>query len=958
MSVLSKVSHRLDNIRLSVKFPLIIVLFSLLTGVILGTRAYIVAANNIEEMAVDRLLSKAETTRIELSRYLESIESDLAFNAENPLVFNALREFSNAWNVLALSKPDVTKYLQQTYITDNPNPTGNKEELDYAPDGTLYSQVHEKYHPWMRKFLRERGYYDIFLFDTRGNLVYTVFKELDYATNLNNGEYKDTDLGNAFRAALEGKKGEKFFFDFKPYAPSHGAPASFISTPIVNDAGSVEGVLVYQMPIDAINEIMSAEQGLGESGKAFFIGQDNLVRNQVRHVEEPTILKLKVDRPSVRKALAGEKATGRYVDDRGMEEFIASVPLQFNGVNYAIAAQIDEREADAAVYIMRNDMVINSIIVQTIIALLAFLIGRALSNRVSALSHAVTKIADGDDASIPSLEAQDEIGDIARGLKEINEVGQRALQVKAALDAMDSGVMIANTDYEITYTNPAVYEMLKHQQDNLRKDLPKFDVDKVMGANIDIFHKNPSHQRGMLDALETTHASEINVGGAIFALSVTPVKNKEGVRTATVVQWTDITIEKAIEREVESIVDACAAGDFTQRLDKSGKEGFMLKLAEGMNEICDTADDGLSEVKSMIEKLSHGDLTSKMTGDFKGIFDEIKTSLNNTVDKLFSMVTEIQASTESVNSASNEISSGSQDLAHRTEQQASTLEETAASMEQMTSTVRQNAENAKKANEISVKSNRVAQGGAEVVSDAVKAMADIQESSQKIADIIGVIDDIAFQTNLLALNAAVEAARAGEAGKGFAVVAAEVRALAGRSAESSKEIKELITASVELIDNGFKNVNQSGETFKEILESVKQTASLIEEISAASNEQARGIDEINSAVSQMDDTTQQNAALVEENTAAARSMADQVAQLEKLVKFFKVSRAGIVEAAPAVKEVPQPEPEANAQKKKEEAPTKEASKAPKEEKEAPKQPKAEESKPAAKPASDDGWEEF
>lgn len=298
---------------------------------------------------------------------------------------------------------------------------------------------------------------------------------------------------------------------------------------------------------------------------------------------------------------------------------------------------------------------------------------------------------------------------------------------------------------------------------------------------------------------------------------------------------------------------------------------------------------GMNECNDVLQAVASGTLTKRMEREYNGAFSQIKVSLNATIERLYGMVKQIIDAAQSVNSASSEISAGSTDLSQRTEQQASSLEETAASMEQITGTVKQNSENAMTANELSGKANKVASDGGRVVENAVSAMGNIEQSSQKISDIIGVIDEIAFQTNLLALNAAVEAARAGDAGKGFAVVASEVRSLAGRSASASKEIKALINESASEVKTGAELVNKAGETLKEIVSSVEQVSGIVSEIAAASQEQATGIDEINSAITQMDEVTQQNAALVEENTAAATSMVEQARELEKLMSFFTLS---------------------------------------------------------------------
>lgn len=214
--------------RISGKIPALVFVSAVVSCVAVGALSYFSNSSALETSAQDKLTALAETRRLALGDYLDTIRQDIVFQSSNPTVHEALKSFSSAWNSMGEGQ---TATLQRLYIDDNPNPTGSKENLDFAPDGSVYSTIHAQFHPWFRQFLRERGYYDIFLFDTDGNLVYTVFEELDYATNLNTGQWRDSDLGNAFRAAVQtGAGSDLHFFDFQSYAPSHGAPAAFVST--------------------------------------------------------------------------------------------------------------------------------------------------------------------------------------------------------------------------------------------------------------------------------------------------------------------------------------------------------------------------------------------------------------------------------------------------------------------------------------------------------------------------------------------------------------------------------------------------------------------------------------------------------------------------------------------------------------------------------------------------------
>ncbi|WP_262252533.1 methyl-accepting chemotaxis protein [Stenotrophomonas maltophilia] len=343
----------------------------------------------------------------------------------------------------------------------------------------------------------------------------------------------------------------------------------------------------------------------------------------------------------------------------------------------------------------------------------------------------------------------------------------------------------------------------------------------------------------------------------------------------------------AINSEIRRLATAAAAGDFSLRGDEGRFAYDFRDMVAGLNRLMQTTDENLVQVSTLLQAISRGDLTVRMQGDFHGVFARMRDDCNATVDQLKQIVGRIQSSASSINLAAGEIASGNTDLSRRTEQQAANLEETAASMEELTSTVKQNAEHARQANQLAIGAHGVASQGGEVVGQVVTTMSAIEAASKKIAEIISVIDGIAFQTNILALNAAVEAARAGEQGRGFAVVASEVRTLAQRSAGAAKEIKGLIEDSVGKVADGSALVRQAGTTMGEIVASVQRVTDIMADISAASQEQSSGIEQVNQAVVQMDETTQQNAALVEEASAAARSMEEQANLLAEAVSVFR-----------------------------------------------------------------------
>ncbi len=426
----------------------------------------------------------------------------------------------------------------------------------------------------------------------------------------------------------------------------------------------------------------------------------------------------------------------------------------------------------------------------------------------------------------------------------VEENSTEAMLIKNTLDSASTNMMMADNDGFIRYMNHSTAKLMQDAQVEMRKAIPNFDANKIIGQNFDIFHKSPSHQRNLLAMLKQPYENIVPVGNMFFKLKASPIFTADGTRNGTALEWIDVTQERKVEIEISELLDATNHGDLTLRLALENKTGVTEVICKG---------------------------------------------INNLMDNFTNVMLQIKEAGETINTAAGEISSGNTDLSSRTEQQASSLEETASSMEELASTVKQNAENAKQANQLAASASSVAVKGGEVVGQVVATMSSINESAKKIEDIISVIDGIAFQTNILALNAAVEAARAGEQGRGFAVVAGEVRNLAQRSASAAKEIKELITDSVSKTAEGTVQVENAGKTMQEIVSSVQRVTDIMGEIAAASSEQSAGIDQVNNAITSMDEVTQQNAALVEEAAAAAESLVEQAVTLMDTVNEFKLN---------------------------------------------------------------------
>ncbi|WP_419796601.1 MAG: methyl-accepting chemotaxis protein [Terasakiella sp.] len=1031
--------------QLSRKIPLFIALCSAFSALLVVIFA-LVQIENFEKAKVKESFSVLAEERVkELENYFSGVESDLQIVADAPMTKKAQLAFSRAWQMMDGTPAEI---LKKQYVEQNPYPAGEKQKLIFKDDDlTAYGQVHKAYHPWFSNFAEKRGYRDILLVNLDGNVVYSVYKETDFASNLTGGNSEFNPLAQTFQASLKLRKGEQIFTDFSLYEASEKQAAAFIGQPIVIE-GFTKGVLIFQLSVDPINQVISKRKGLGKTGEAILVGADRLARNQSPLFDRETVLKREVGGAHVRKALDGQTGiVEAEIIQAGHTEpsnhFIAYAPFNFKGVNFAFVVAQDSAEVLAFLSDIQNMLLLTMAGVVGVVVVIGIFIGKSISRPITEMTELVSELAAGRVKTVEMQDRGDELGLMALSLNQIYMMSVENTRIRTALDNATTCIMVADADRDIIYMNNAIVEMFRVAENDIREILPQFDVNNILGQSLDVFQSDPQYQADTLSGLNTPEKIRRTMGRRTFDLTMAPVRdgdgrrlgsvvewldltdnlerreldettaienyrirtaldnattcmmvgdsegeivyvnpaahkmfavaendirqvlpnfdakdilgqpinvfkntfdgrekysiNEEGVQQARikmgsrtfdltaasvkdgedtdygdVVEWKDITDQLAVQEEVDNVVRSVVNGDFSQQISLSGKQGFMLSLAQSVNALTDTVRDVFDEIVQSLSALAKGNLEYQITKDYSGTYEALKQDTNQTSQRLRSIVGDIILASSEITNASREISSGSIDLSQRTETQASSLEETAASMEEMATTIKQNADNAQQANQLARNARDVAEVGGEVVVQAVGAMSSIEESSQKVSDIIGVIDEIAFQTNLLALNAAVEAARAGDAGKGFAVVASEVRTLAQRSGEAAKDIKNLILDSNQQVRNGVKLVGDTGESLEDIVNSIKRVADIVSEIAAASREQASGVDQINSAITQMDEMTQQNAALVEESSASARSLEDQSEKMMQLISFFETRKeiAGGL-AAPVsnkVEEAPVPGP--------------------------------------------------